>query len=41
MAAISLDVRQTANLARMLETGRSLAIPRLPFRDPESGEVFG
>ena len=26
---------------RALETGRSLAIPRLPFRDPESGEVFG
>jgi hypothetical protein len=26
---------------RALEAGRSLAIPRLPFRDPESGEVYG
>jgi diguanylate cyclase (GGDEF)-like protein len=27
MAAVSFDVRQTANLARMFETGRSLIIP--------------
>jgi hypothetical protein len=26
---------------RALVAGQSLAIPRLPFRDPESGEVYG
>jgi Contractile injection system tube protein/LysM domain len=36
-----IALRNGVDDPRALETGRSLAIPRLPFRDPESGEVFG